>query len=242
MEDLQEFERYMGHLNEGLGHSDRHAGLRGYTTGLMSPLQRQSVEPMAAHLDPLNVRSRHQSLHHFVADANWSDECMLLGICQWVVPLMDFSDGGWWIIDDTGFPKQGWHSVGVARQYCGDAGQAGQLSGGSERVAGLRGGQHSGGVAAVPSPRVGRRRGPTREGPRARSARVRHQASDCAAADRTSAGPGGAQALRVGRRRLMAWTRRFANACVQRTATRSAANRARRNGCSSSGPRATKSR
>ena len=123
MEDLQEFERYMAHLSEGLGHSDRHAGLRGYTTGLMSPLQRKSVEPMAAHMDPLNVRSRHQSLHHFVADANWSDERMLLGICQWVVPLMDFSDGGWWIIDDTGFPKHGPHSVGVSHQYCGELGK-----------------------------------------------------------------------------------------------------------------------
>ena len=72
----------------------------------MSPLQRKSVEPMAALVEPLKVRSRHQSLNHFVADAAWSDEQMLLRVCQWVVPLMDFSDGGWWIIDDTGFPKQ----------------------------------------------------------------------------------------------------------------------------------------
>src|SRR3982751_883691 len=43
MEDLKDFEQYMAHLSEGLGHSDRHAGLRGYTTGLMSPLQRKSV-------------------------------------------------------------------------------------------------------------------------------------------------------------------------------------------------------
>ena len=123
MEDLVEFERYMSHLSEGLGHADRHAGLRGYCTGLMSPLSRKSVEPMAAHLDPAKTRSRHQSLHHFVADANWSDEQMLLRVCQWVVPEMDFNDGGWWIIDDTGFPKQGRHSVGVARQYCGMLGK-----------------------------------------------------------------------------------------------------------------------
>jgi SRSO17 transposase len=89
----------------------------------MSPLSRKSVEPMAAHVEPQKVSSRHQSLHHFVADANWSDEEMLLRVCQWAVPKMDFGDGGWWIIDDTGFPKQGRHSVGVARQYCGMLGK-----------------------------------------------------------------------------------------------------------------------
>ena len=123
MEELREFERYMAHLSEGLGHADRHAGLRGYCTGLMAPLKRKSVEPMAAHLAPTATRSRHQSLHHFVADAAWSDEQMLLRVAQWVVPQMDFSDAGWWIIDDTGFPKQGTHSVGVARQYCGMLGK-----------------------------------------------------------------------------------------------------------------------
>ena len=123
MGDVQEFERYMDHLSGGLGHADRHAGLRGYCMGLMAPLKRKSVEPMAAHLAPENTRGRHQSLHHFVADAPWSDREMLLRVAQWVVPKMDFDDGGWWIIDDTGFPKQGRHSVGVARQYCGMLGK-----------------------------------------------------------------------------------------------------------------------
>ena len=123
MEELQKFERYLAHLGEGLGHSDRQAGLRGYCTGLMAPLKRKSVEPMASHLEPAATRARHQSLHHFVADSPWSDEEMLLRVAQWVVPAMDFSDGGWWIIDDTGFPKQGVHSVGVARQYCGMLGK-----------------------------------------------------------------------------------------------------------------------
>jgi SRSO17 transposase len=113
----------MAHLCAGLGHSDRHAGLRGYCTGLMAPLARKSVEPMAAHLAPAATRSRHQSLHHFVADSAWSDQEMLGRVAQWVVPVMDFSDGGWWIVDDTGFPKQGTHSAGVARQYCGMLGK-----------------------------------------------------------------------------------------------------------------------
>jgi SRSO17 transposase len=119
----ERFDRYTEHLCEGLGHSDRHAGLKGYCTGLMLPLARKSVEPMAARVDPMHASARHQSLHHFVAKAEWSDSEMLRRVAQWVVPQMDFSRGGWWIIDDTGFPKKGKHSVGVARQYCGMLGK-----------------------------------------------------------------------------------------------------------------------
>ena len=119
----QRFERYMEHWAVGLGHMDRHAGLKGYCTGLMLPLSRKSVEPMAARLDPLRASARHQSLHHFVAKAAWSDEEILRRVSQWVVPKMDRSGGGFWIIDDTGFPKKGKHSVGVARQYCGVLGK-----------------------------------------------------------------------------------------------------------------------
>ena len=102
---------------------DRHAGLKGYCTGLMLPLARKSIEPMAARVDPMHASARHQALHHFVAKAEWSDAEMLRRVCQWVVPKMDFARGGWWIIDDTGFPKKGKHSVGVARQYCGMLGK-----------------------------------------------------------------------------------------------------------------------
>ena len=123
MDIAKEFEHYMTHLAEGLGHADRHAGLSGYCTGLMLPLSRKSVEPMAARVDPLHVSARHQSLHHFVAKAQWSDQELLNRMAQWVVPHMDFSAGGWWIIDDTGFPKKGRHSVGVSRQYCGVLGK-----------------------------------------------------------------------------------------------------------------------
>jgi SRSO17 transposase len=123
MDASARFEQYMEHLAEGLGHADRHAGLQGYCTGLMLPLSRKSVEPMAARVDPLHASARHQALHHFVAKAEWSDDEMLRRVAQWVVPHMDLSRGGFWIIDDTGFPKQGTHSVGVARQYCGMLGK-----------------------------------------------------------------------------------------------------------------------
>ena len=105
------FDRFLEHVAEGLGHADRNAGLRGYCTGLMLPLSRKSVEPMAARVDPMHASARHQALHHFVSQADWSDDEMLRRACQWVVPKMDFSRGGWWIIDDTGFPKKGRHSV-----------------------------------------------------------------------------------------------------------------------------------
>lgn len=123
MEAFKEFERYIAHLSEGLGHADRHAGLKGYCTGLMLPLGRKSVEPMAAGIDPLHVSARHQALHHFVAKSEWSDATVMAGVRDWILPLLGLKSGCYWIIDDTGFPKKGKHSVGVARQYCGQLGR-----------------------------------------------------------------------------------------------------------------------
>lgn len=71
---------------------------------------------MAAWRDPLHASARYHALHHFLAKAEWSGDEMLRRVAQWVVPKMDFSAGGYWIIDDTGFPKKVKHSVGVARQ------------------------------------------------------------------------------------------------------------------------------
>jgi SRSO17 transposase len=79
---------------------------------------------MAARLAPNDVRRMHQSLHHLVATAPWNDEGMLEQVRQWVLPAMQKQGPVVaWIIDDTGFPKQGRHSVGVARQYCGQIGK-----------------------------------------------------------------------------------------------------------------------
>lgn len=119
----EEFNRYVAHLCQGLGHADRHAGLSGYCTGLMLPLSRKSIEPMAARVDPLHASARHQALHHFVANSEWSDATVMAGVREWVMPLLGLDSGCYWIIDDTGFPKKGKHSVGVARQYCGQLGK-----------------------------------------------------------------------------------------------------------------------
>ncbi|MDO3569009.1 IS701-like element ISRso17 family transposase, partial [Ralstonia pseudosolanacearum] len=117
------FAEYMNYLAEGLGHADRRAGLESYCTGLMLPLSRKSVEPMAARVDPLHASARHQSLHHFVSKSDWSDTALLSRVRDWVQPLLEAPSGRYWIIDDTGFPKKGKHSVGVARQYCGQLGK-----------------------------------------------------------------------------------------------------------------------
>ncbi len=79
---------------------------------------------MAARLAPQNVRRMHQSLHHLVADAPWSDEAVLDRSLDFVLPAM-LARGPVvaWVVDDTGFPKKGQHSVGVARQYCGQIGK-----------------------------------------------------------------------------------------------------------------------
>ncbi len=118
------FAAYIEGLAKAAGHADRHTPLRNYCTGLLLPGERKSVEPMAARLAPDNVRRMHQSLHHLVADAPWNDEEMLAQVRREVLPTMQkHGSVVAWIVDDTGFPKQGKHSVGVARQYCGQIGK-----------------------------------------------------------------------------------------------------------------------
>ncbi len=119
------FERYADVMIEALGHADRATPARWYLRGLMLPGERKSVEPIAARVHPQDVRSAHQSMHHLVADSEWSDRALLAAVAAEVVPAL--SQAGrvpcFWIIDDTGFRKYGKHSVGVARQYCGQLGK-----------------------------------------------------------------------------------------------------------------------
>ena len=98
--------------------------LKNYCKGLLLPGERKSIEPMAARLDPDNVQPVRQSLHHLVAKAPWSDETLLDEMRSRVLAAMRKQGSVVaWIVDDTGFPKKGTHSVGVARQYCGQVGK-----------------------------------------------------------------------------------------------------------------------
>jgi SRSO17 transposase len=118
------FAVFIGSLNEVIGHRDRMGPFRDYCTGLLAGCERKSVEPLAAVTDPLRVSAQHQSLLHFVGKACWSDEAVLSKVRELTLPIVEkHGPVEAFIIDDTGFPKKGRHSVGVARQYCGQLGK-----------------------------------------------------------------------------------------------------------------------
>ena len=125
--DLGSAGRFTGYV-EGLvsviGHADRAKPLRDYCAGLLMPSGRKSVEPMAAMTAPHRTAAQHQSLLHFVGEGRWSDEEVLAKVRQLVLPSLErHGPIEAWIVDDTSFAKKGRHSVGVARQYCGQLGK-----------------------------------------------------------------------------------------------------------------------
>src|SRR6478752_5546917 len=118
------FSAYIKGLASVIGHAGRAKPLRDYCTGLMMPCDRKSVEPMAAMTAPERTAAQHQSLLHFVGQGDWSDQQVLAKVRELVLPSIErHGEIEAWIIDDTGFPKKGRHSVGVARQYCGQLGK-----------------------------------------------------------------------------------------------------------------------
>jgi SRSO17 transposase len=118
------FAAYVEGLTSVIGHADRGKPLRDYCVGLMMPCERKSVEPMAAITAPERTAAQHQSLLHFVGEGKWSDAKVLAKVRELVLPEIErHGPVEAWLIDDTGFPKKGKHSVGVARQYCGQLGK-----------------------------------------------------------------------------------------------------------------------
>ena len=118
------FVAYVEAITSVLGHADRVVPFQSYCAGLLLPGDRKSVEPIAARMQPGRVQAAHQSLHHFVAKADWSDDAVLAAVRARVLPVIErHGPIRALIVDDTGIPKKGKHSVGVARQYCGQLGK-----------------------------------------------------------------------------------------------------------------------
>src|ERR1700691_6812188 len=173
------FASYVEHMASTLGHADRRTPFRSYCTGLILPGERKSVEPIAARVEPRRVQGAHQSLHHFVANADWSQEDLLRRVRTFVVAAIEKSGRiSAWIVDDTGFPKKGVHSVGVARQYCGQLWQAGQLSDRGLAVGSQRARKPADRLSPLSSRGLGSRSGSPGKSRRARGRRVQDQTAN----------------------------------------------------------------
>jgi SRSO17 transposase len=120
----ERFCAYLDELASVMGRVSRVGPMRDYCTGLLLPGERKSVEPMAAVTAPGRVAAQHQSLLHFVSQGGWSDASVLAKVREMVLPQIERHGAiRAWVIDDTGFPKHGKHSVGVSHQYCGQSGK-----------------------------------------------------------------------------------------------------------------------
>jgi len=119
-------EEFVSGVGELLGSDSRRASFGLYALGLLGDGERKSIEPIAARscCDPDRVGARHQQLQHFITHSGWSDRDVRQYAARYAVSAMtDREPVVGWIVDDTGFLKQGKHSVGVQRQYTGSAGK-----------------------------------------------------------------------------------------------------------------------
>ena len=123
-DSAERFSAYLDRLASVIGHAARIAPMRDYCTGLLLSCERKSVEPIAAATAPAGTSAQHQSLLHFLAKGEWSDEAVLAQVRDVVLPQIERHGAiEVWVVDDTGLPKYGSHSVGVSHQYCGQVGK-----------------------------------------------------------------------------------------------------------------------
>ena len=115
----ERLERFLVDLMEPVGRSERRHWGSVYVRGLLLDGERKSIEPLAARLPEGNV----QALQQFVGQSPWDWEPIWELLGKRMTAELEAEPA--WVIDDTGFPKQGEHSVGVARQYSGTLGKTG---------------------------------------------------------------------------------------------------------------------
>ncbi len=116
---------FLDEVAGSLGHPRRRRWCETYLRGLLLDGHRKSIEPMAARLKTVEQgpEDYEQALQQFLNQSPWNEQDLLDGLQQWIG--QKFGTDGFLILDDTGFPKQGQHSVGVARQYTGTLGKVG---------------------------------------------------------------------------------------------------------------------
>jgi SRSO17 transposase len=119
----RELSEYIASMVEGMGRIERREALGSYVTGLLLDGERKSIEPIAARLvdDSGEIEAMRQRLQQAVVIAEWADDEMLRRLALKLDAELPGVEA--LVVDDTGFPKKGKHSVGVARQYSGTLGR-----------------------------------------------------------------------------------------------------------------------
>lgn len=116
---VTELQKFIEPLVADLGRSERRESAALYVQGLLMPGQRKSIEPMAERL-----RVDSQKLQQFISDSPWLDRPVWQSIRREVIPVVEPLQA--WVVDETGWLKQGKDSVGVSHQYCGAVGKQAQ--------------------------------------------------------------------------------------------------------------------
>jgi SRSO17 transposase len=116
---VRELQKFIEPLVAEIGRSERRESAALYVQGLLMPGQRKSIEPMAERL-----RVDSQKLQQFISDSPWQDRQVWQAIRREVIPVVEPLQA--WVVDETGWLKQGRDSVGVSHQYCGAVGKQAQ--------------------------------------------------------------------------------------------------------------------
>jgi SRSO17 transposase len=119
-------EQYFDRIGKYLKDRRKKESFAMYALGILGDGERKSAEPIAARAcgDADRTHALHQKLLYFLAYSHWNDRAVRLDAARYAIDAVQEREPiTTWIIDDTGFLKQGNHSVGVQRQYTGSAGK-----------------------------------------------------------------------------------------------------------------------